>query len=1437
MTVSPPSWSILSWSILLRRALPGAASVTALVAGCLALISRVFDLGSMHKVESGLSTMTPLTSIAVILAGASLWLVQAEQTRRQQWRLATVCSLGAIMMGVVMLVEYAVGWDVGHDHLPGEEAAQALGPGWIAPVMAFGLLIVGSALFIWEGPLGVWLTRGMGLLAALLSVVPIVVSLFEFFSEGRSFSGAGPSAIMALHATLTLMVLSVGVLSLRRHGPAPASRRIRPVPALRPSRLVGMALALSVAAVAAVGYLSYLQAEKILRAEYSIRLGSLADERQRALALILREQLMTLKQIAQGLPIQDAARRLRSAEQVSPRVTLSEAQSSTAFHGLLLAAAPGSTRHAASGSFEGTSLGLWAADVAAASNEPLVRLERGDDGKLVLLLGLPVEDPAMPSRPLGVLLASASTMSITELFASRAGLGATGESFLADRLGRPMTAIRYSRPGHGEGSAHKIEGDPMRRCLQGERSSFAVMPAYENVLTVMAYRNVPEIGGGCLMVHIRAGEVFASTGQLQVKRLSLMGLALFVVVGGMLFIGTRMFRDIVRERLRQNLALRLEMERPQRLQLSVSHLLMEQGTVEETIPKLLATIGEGMGWHLGQCWMLQSAPNVLRCEAVWPAPSVLVDESTWCNRMIASSSGVSFSGPPLGGESRLPTWDQDLDKDRPRASDSAAAPAGMRCRLRIPALVGGEVLALLEFFSRDPRPQEVTLLRVVRDLGIKVGQFLARKRAESEQTRLLTVLNASLNEIYMFRTDTLRFTYVNRSALDNLGYTLEAMQALTPIDIKPEVTEVSFRELVNPLLTGEQAQLIFQTVHQRKNGRTYSVEVHLQVVGQGEERTFLALIHDVTARKQQEHRQATEHAVTQLLLEANTLEEAVPGILERICRTLDWNVGVLWRVDEEMQVLRCAEVWGEQHADCAQFIERTRQSNFAMGIGLPGRVWKSRRVEWITDVTRDDNFPRTPYAVDAGLHAAFAFPIGSCDRLHGIMEFYATALREPDQKLLDMVEGLAGQIAQFLERKLAEQRLHNAKSQAEKAAREKAEILATVEAFFIGVTDQGIVSEWTNRAEYIFGIPLRDAIGRSLRDLPIAWSWDEILAALRKAGDTLTTVRLEKIRLTVPGAKEKFVKLTVSPLCDDRGVGYVLMGEDMTDRLVLEHELVQAQKLESIGHLAAGIAHEINTPTQFVGDNVRFLSDSFSDIGGLLEQYQRLLTAAKTGACPQDLIETCEAANRGADLEYLLAEIPKALEQSAEGIDRVATIVRAMKEFAHPGSTEKVAVNINKAIESTVTVARNEWKYVADLHTNLDPSLPPVPCLVGEFNQVVLNMIVNATHAIADVVKNSGQKGAISIASCRVGDWVEIRITDTGTGIPDHIQCKIFDPFFTTKEVGKGTGQGLAIARSVVVDKHHGTIAVESQVGKGTTFIIRLPLTAQGESGALKEAA
>jgi len=278
------------------------------------------------------------------------------------------------------------------------------------------------------------------------------------------------------------------------------------------------------------------------------------------------------------------------------------------------------------------------------------------------------------------------------------------------------------------------------------------------------------------------------------------------------------------------------------------------------------------------------------------------------------------------------------------------------------------------------------------------------------------------------------------------------------------------------------------------------------------------------------------------------------------------------------------------------------------------------------------------------------------------------------------------------------------------------------------------------------------------------------------------------------------------------------------ERDMMEIQLRQAHKLESIGQLAAGIAHEINTPTQYIGDNVHFLETAFNDLRTLLAEYEILLAAARHGSIPGEMAEAVSAIAQEIQAEYLLEEIPQAIQQAREGVTRVATLVQAMKEFSHPGSTEKEPVDLNKAIESTITVARNEWKYVAEMETDFDPSLPLVTCLPGEVNQAVLNLVVNAAHAIAEVsAEKGGEKGIIKVQTKNGPGWVEISISDTGGGIPEKIRSRIFDPFFTTKEVGKGTGQGLAIAHNVIVDKHQGTIHFETREGEGTTFVIRLP--------------
>ncbi|WP_420237483.1 MHYT domain-containing protein [Telmatobacter bradus] len=289
-------------------------------------------------------------------------------------------------------------------------------------------------------------------------------------------------------------------------------------------------------------------------------------------------------------------------------------------------------------------------------------------------------------------------------------------------------------------------------------------------------------------------------------------------------------------------------------------------------------------------------------------------------------------------------------------------------------------------------------------------------------------------------------------------------------------------------------------------------------------------------------------------------------------------------------------------------------------------------------------------------------------------------------------------------------------------------------------------------------------------------------------------------------------------------VRYEGMCDEITERKLLRDQLFQAQKLESVGQLAAGIAHEINTPTQFIGDNVQFLKDSFVDLKSPLAGYARLQSMVKDNTLSYEVIREIAAEAERADIPYLLEEIPQAIDQALEGVSRVSTLVNAMKEFSHPGTKDKIPLDLNHAIESTITVARNEWKYVAEMETNYDPSLPMVSCQPGEFNQVILNLIVNAAHAISDVIeKGKVEKGMIRIKTQKFPGWAEIRVQDTGTGIPENVRIRIFDPFFTTKEIGKGTGQGLAIARSVIVDRHGGTIHCETEVGKGTTFIIRMP--------------
>jgi PAS domain S-box-containing protein len=282
---------------------------------------------------------------------------------------------------------------------------------------------------------------------------------------------------------------------------------------------------------------------------------------------------------------------------------------------------------------------------------------------------------------------------------------------------------------------------------------------------------------------------------------------------------------------------------------------------------------------------------------------------------------------------------------------------------------------------------------------------------------------------------------------------------------------------------------------------------------------------------------------------------------------------------------------------------------------------------------------------------------------------------------------------------------------------------------------------------------------------------------------------------------------------------------DTTERIRLELELQHAQKLESVGRLAAGIAHEINTPTQFVSDSVHFLRDAFADLQRLQLSYAHALATADQQHLLPALLADLAQLEQKIDLSFLNENVPKAIDHALEGLTRITSIVQAMKEFAHPSRKEMSAADLNRALRTTLAIARSEYKYVADVQMDLG-TLPPVTCHIGDLNQVFLNLIVNSAHAIAARVNSNpgSARGTIRIATRCAAGYAVIEISDTGCGIPESIRPHIFEPFFTTKEVGKGTGQGLALARSIVVEKHGGTLTFDSDTASGTTFTVRVPV-------------
>jgi len=595
----------------------------------------------------------------------------------------------------------------------------------------------------------------------------------------------------------------------------------------------------------------------------------------------------------------------------------------------------------------------------------------------------------------------------------------------------------------------------------------------------------------------------------------------------------------------------------------------------------------------------------------------------------------------------------------------------------------------------------------------------------------------------------------------------------------------------NPRLEGGVEQILTGTIeggwrgelwNRKKDGTEFPILLSTAVVRDenGAPMAFIGVARDLTAKRQAESAQSFQTA----LLEAQ-METALDGILvvdeSRHVLMTNHRFAEMWRLPEEVANCRSDEQLLQQIAE--------QVSDFEAFVATVRHLYSHPY-----EKTRDE----IPFK-DGRTFERYSAP------------------------LIDSHETLRGRIFYFRdisERKRAEESVRRS----EWRYRNLYESMMDA---FVQVDLSGHFQEWNPAFERLVGYTREELSHLTYQELtPERWhhleaEWVESLVLTQGLSDLFEKEYRRKDGTLVP------VEVRASLVFDasNQAVGMWGIVRDISERRRLEWELHHAQRLESVGQLAAGIAHEINTPIQYVSDNIRFLDEAFRGLQSVLAQYQQLLEAAESGVVGEGHTAQVRRFLGEADWEYLSEEIPKAIAQSMDGAGRVATIVRAMKEFAHPGCKEKAGADLNKALENALIVCRNELKYVADVKTDFG-TLPPVVCNIAEINQVFLNLFINAAHAIAEVVRGTQQKGVITVRTRLEGDRAVIWISDTGCGIPEKIRLKVFDPFFTTKPVGRGSGQGLAIARATVVDQHGGTITFEPNGEQGTTFRVALPLEA-----------
>jgi PAS domain S-box-containing protein len=697
-------------------------------------------------------------------------------------------------------------------------------------------------------------------------------------------------------------------------------------------------------------------------------------------------------------------------------------------------------------------------------------------------------------------------------------------------------------------------------------------------------------------------------------------------------------------------------------------------------------------------------------------------------------------------------------------------------RTWLPWVVMGSMLIItlvLTVYFGKIKAVNSDLLQAKRNLE---EEITGRKRAQEalkEEKELFAALFEQAAVGMCQISPTGQYLRVNQHLCELLGYSREEMLRLNAEDVShPEEIDPT-KEGRARFLRGEMKNLYREKRYIRKDGAVIWCRLSAALVrdASGQPKYFIAVLEDITERKR------AEEALRQSEEANRALVEAIPDLLVRFDREGNYT---WFKRPRDFDAIVSEEMLGQ---NMRKFVP---EDLVARRMSLSQRVWETGQpAEEEVSVTVKG---QTKYRL-------------------------AKYVRFSDREILAIVRDIT-------DRKRAEEALR----QSEEANRALVEAIPDA---LIRFDREGNYT-WIKRPRDYAAIVPEEVVGQSMNKYMPAEVVARRMSLAQRVWETGEPAE-EEYGLVADG-RTKYRLAKYVRFSDREILGIV---RDITDRkraemekAGLEIQLRQSQKMEAIGTLAAGIAHEINTPTQYVANNVGFLQDAFVDFIRVIAKYGHLAETAKAGGPLSDILAVLEGLLQEVDFSYLIEEIPVCIEQTQEGLDRISKIVQSMKEFAHPGPENMTPTDLNRAIQNTVTVARNEWKYVAEMEMNLDSGLPLVPCVIGEMNQVVLNLIVNAAQAIGEKAKKAGtnEKGTITVSTKLVDKQAEIRISDTGIGIPASMGSRVFDPFFTTKAPGKGTGQGLAIAYRIITDKHRGTITYTSQEGRGTTFFIRLPL-------------